>query len=104
MENFFLCPEKCSICKEERKFADFKILISFGETQYSNIFTDFPNTKSNFITYLKTVGYDSVVKIIMDIHAADKQNLDVNAKAFIITLNLVVDEKYVIVMPNDVTR
>ena len=40
----------------------------------------------------------------MDIHAADKQNLDVNAKAFIITLNLVVDEKYVIVMPNDVTR
>ena len=42
--------------------------------------------------------------MIMDIHAADKQNLDVNAKAFIITLNLVVDEKYAIVMPNDVTE
>ena len=82
----------------------FKILISFGETQYSNIFTDFPNTKSNFITYLKTVGYDSVVKMITDIHAANKQNLDVNAKAFIITLNLVVDEKYAIVMPNNVTE
>ena len=42
--------------------------------------------------------------MIMDIHAADKQNLDVNAKAFIITLNLVVDEKYAIVMPKDVTE
>lgn len=40
----------------------------------------------------------------MDIHAADKQNLDVNAKAFIITLNLVVDKKYATVMPNDVTE
>ena len=42
--------------------------------------------------------------MIMDIHAADKQNLDVNAKAFIITLNLVVDKKYATVMPNDVTE
>ena len=42
--------------------------------------------------------------MIMDIHAADKQNLDVNAKPFIITLNLVVDKKYATVMPNDVTE
>ena len=54
-------------------------------------------------TYLTTVGYNSVISIIIQIQAADRQNLETKAKMLVISLKLVVDKKYVTVMPKDVT-
>ena len=54
-------------------------------------------------TYITTVGYNSVVNIIIQIQAADRQNLEAKAKMLVISLKLVVDKKYAIVMPKDVT-
>ena len=54
-------------------------------------------------TYLTTVGYNSVVNIMIQIQAADRQNLEANAKMLVMSSKLVVDKKYAIVMPIDVT-
>lgn len=44
-----------------------------------------------------------MVNIIIQIQAADRQNLEAKAKMLVISLKLVVDKKYAIVMPKDVT-
>lgn len=54
-------------------------------------------------TYITTVGYNSVVNIMIQIQAADRQNLEANAKMLVMSSKLVVEKKYAIVMPIDVT-
>ena len=77
---------------------------NIGKSQYKQISISFSHLRlPERPTFLTTVGYNTVVNIIIQIQAADRQNLEAKAKMLVISLKLDIDKKYTIVMRKDVT-